>query len=473
MCVGVNRRTLILVATILGSSLAFLDAFIVALALPTIREQLHFGFAGQQWIALAYALALVALYLIAGALGDRFGRRRVFVAAVVAFAVASAAAGLAQNVEQLIAARAFQGIAAAFVSTNSLALIRAFYKEEAGRAIGIWTGATALATILGPPLGGLIVQAASWRLIFFMNLPLAAVSIVCILLGAREEGRTGPPRRFDLVGAALIAATLSLLTLGLERAPTHSASGVWWAFASSAVLLAGFIWWELRQEEPLLPLQLFRERTFAAANLETLLVYGALQSAGLYMPLYLQWLGLRATTASLVFIPTSLVLAAFSGRVGRYADEHGPRLPLTLGPLLLAAGYGVFATVGTHDEVWTRGALGVVLFSAGLVLVVAPITATALSAAPERYAGVASGVNTTVSRLGGVVSVAVAGLVITLVVHADAGADVIPFDRHEHGASASAAFRHAFEGGLGFAAALALAGACVGAFLLRKPAAPA
>src|SRR3954470_13516282 len=171
MCVGVNRRTLILVATILGSSLAFLDAFIVSLALPTIRERLHFGFAGQQWVALAYALALVALYLIAGAVGDRFGRRRVFVVAVAVFALASAAAGFAQDVNQLVAARVGQGIAAAFVSTNSLALIRAFYKEEAGRAIGIWTGATALATIAGPPLGGLIVELASWRLIFFINLP--------------------------------------------------------------------------------------------------------------------------------------------------------------------------------------------------------------------------------------------------------------------------------------------------------------
>ena len=275
-----NRRTLILVATILGSSLAFLDAFIVALALPTIREQLHFGFAGQQWIALAYALALVALYLIAGALGDRFGRRRVFVAAVVAFAVASAAAGLAQNVEQLIAARAFQGIAAAFVSTNSLALIRAFYKEEAGRAIGIWTGATALATILGPPLGGLLVQAGSWRLIFFINLPLAVVSVVCILLGPREDVRTGPPRRFDLVGAALIAGTLSLLTLGLERAQSHGAGGVWWAFAGFAASSPRLRLVGAAPGGAAAPLQLFRERTFAAANLETLLVYGALQSAG-------------------------------------------------------------------------------------------------------------------------------------------------------------------------------------------------
>src|SRR3954470_9121631 len=177
MCVGVNRRTLILVATILGSSLAFLDAFIVALALPTIREQLHFGFAGQQWIALSYALALVSLYLIAGALGDRFGRRRVFLASIIAFALASAAAGLAQTASQLIGARVGQGIAAAFVSTNSLALIRAFYKEEAGRAIGIWTAATALATIAGPPLGGLLVQVASWRLIFFINLPLGTVAV--------------------------------------------------------------------------------------------------------------------------------------------------------------------------------------------------------------------------------------------------------------------------------------------------------
>jgi EmrB/QacA subfamily drug resistance transporter len=466
----VDRRTLVLVATILGSSLAFLDAFIVSLALPTIREQLHFGFAGQQWVAIAYSLALVSLYLIAGALGDRLGRRRVFLAAIVAFAVASAAAGFAQDVDQLVAARVFQGIAAAFVSTNSLALIRAFYKEEAGRAIGFWTAATALATIAGPPLGGLIVDSASWRLIFFINLPLAAVSIVCMLLGAREEVRTGPPRRFDLVGAALIAATLGLLTLGLERAQAHGASGIWWAFAGSALLLGAFVAWELRREEPLLPLQLFRERMFAAANLETLLVYGALQSAGFYMPLYLQWLGLRAFTAGLVFIPTSLVLALFSARVGRFADEHGPRLPLTVGPLLLAAGYGVFATVQTHGEVWTRGVLAVALFSSGLVLVVAPITAAALSAAPERFAGVASGVNTTVSRLGGLVSVAVVGLVITLVVHADAGARTIAFDRHDHSARATHAFGHAFESGMGLAAALALAGAAVGFFGIRKPA---
>ena len=181
--------------------------------------------------------------------------------------------------------------------------------------------------------------------------------------------------------------------------------------------------WELRREEPLLPLQLFRERTFAAANLETLLVYGALQSAGLYMPLYLQWLGLRAFDRGPDLHPDEPRPRCSSRRrVGRYADEHGPRLPLTLGPLLLAAGYAVFATVQTHGEVWTRGSVGVALFSAGLVLVVAPITAAALSAAPARFAGIASGVNTTVSRLGGLVSVAVVGLVITLVVHADARA---------------------------------------------------
>src|SRR3954454_8132733 len=194
MCVGVNRRTLTLVATILGSSLAFLDAFIVTNALPTIRERLHFGFAGQQWIALSYALALVALYLIAGAIGDRFGRRRVFLVAIVAFAAASAFAALAQDVNQLIAARAAQGVAAAFVSTNSLALIRALYKQEAGRAIGIWTSATAFATIAAPPIGGLIIEHASWRLIFFINLPLGAIAIACLLLRGPEEARTRPGR---------------------------------------------------------------------------------------------------------------------------------------------------------------------------------------------------------------------------------------------------------------------------------------
>ena len=291
-----NRRTLILVATILGSSLAFLDAFIVALALPTIREQLHFGFAGQQWIALAYALALVSLYLIAGALGDRFGRRRVFVAADRRLRRRlGRAPGSRRTSSSSIAARAFQGIAAAFVSTNSLALIRALYKEEAGRAIGIWTGATALATIAGPPLGGLLVEAGSWRLIFFINLPLGAVAIVCILLGPREDVRTGPPRRFDLVGATLIASTLSLLTLGLERAQSHGAGGVWWAFAGFAVLFAGFIVWELRQRgaaapAPALPRAHVRGgEPRDAARLRRAAV------GGLYMPLYLQWLGLRAS----------------------------------------------------------------------------------------------------------------------------------------------------------------------------------
>ena len=470
--VAVDRRTLTLIATILGSSLAFLDAFVVTNALPTIRERLHFGFAGQQWIALSYALALVALYLIAGAVGDRLGRRRVFLVAIVAFAVASAVAALAQDVNQLIGARVGQGIAAAFVSTNSLALIRALYKEEAGRAIGIWTGATAFATIAGPPIGGLIIENASWRLIFFMNLPLGAIAIVCLLLGAREEARTGPPRRFDLVGAALIALTLGLLTLGLERAQTNGFARNWWAFAGAALLFAAFIALELRLEEPLLPLQLFRERMFAAANLETLLVYGALQSAGLYIPLYFQWLGLGPLAVSLLFIPPSLALIAFAGRAGRYADEHGPRVPLTLGPLLLGAGYVLYATVSTRHEVWTRGSGGVALFSAGLVLVVAPITAAALSAAPDRFAGIASGVNTTLSRLGGLVSVAVVGLVIALVVRQDAGRHEVAFDRHDHSALAAHAFSHAFRVGMTLAAALAFAGALVGFAWIRKPAAP-
>jgi EmrB/QacA subfamily drug resistance transporter len=456
----VDRRTLTLIAAILGSSLAFLDAFIVQIALPTMRDKLHFGFVGAQWVVLSYSLALVALYLIAGAVGDRFGRRRVFLTAIAWFAIASAVAGFAPNVGVLVGARVAQGIAAAFVSTNSLAMIRVLYKEQAGQAIGTWTAATSAALIVGPSIGGLIVL-WSWRLIFFINLPLSIVAVVCILLGAKEEESPGARRRFDLVGAGLGAAAFLLLTLGLTRAQKHSFASVWWLLALAAVAFVAFIVLELRLEEPLLPLGLFKERVFAAANLETFLVYGALQSAGFYIAQYLQsdGIGLSSLWASFFFIPPSILLTVLSRRVGRFADQHGPRLPLAVGPLLLAAGYGLFATVGNRHELWIYGIPGAALFSVGLVLIVAPITAAALSAAPDRFAGVASGVNTTLSRLGGLTSIAVVGLVIAGV----AGNDVSLFKKgHESGHELTAS-RHGFEAGMGFAAGLALAGAAVGA----------
>jgi len=457
----VDRRTLSLIAAILGSSLAFLDAFIVQIALPTMSRKLHFGLVGEQWVMLSYSLALVALYLIAGAVGDRFGRRPVFLGAVAAFAAASAIGGFATNVEVLVVARTLQGIAAAFVSTNSLALIRVLYKEQAGTAIGTWTAATSAALMVGPSLGGLLVQLWSWRLIFFINLPLSIVAVLCILAGAREDETPGARRTFDLIGAALGASSFLLLTLGLTRVQKHSFAGEWWLFVLAVIAFAGFVVRELRTEDPLLPLGLFRERVFAAANLETFLIYGALQSAGFYMALYLQSeaIGLSPVVASFFFIPTSIVLTLLSRRVGRFADEHGAWLPLTVGPVLLAGGYLLFATVTSPDDVWLRGVPGVALFSAGLVLIVAPITATALSAAPERYAGIASGVNTTLSRLGGLVSIALVGLVIAAV----AGQDVHVFEKEGQSKQEATSSQHGFEAGMAFAAGLALAGGAVAA----------
>jgi EmrB/QacA subfamily drug resistance transporter len=470
----VDRRTLILVATILGSSLAFLDAFVVALALQRIASGIHLGFSGQQWVVLSYSITLGSLYLIAGAAGDRLGRRRVFLAGVVAFAATSAAAGLAPSAGWLIGARAAQGVAAAFVTTNSLALLRAFYKEESGRAIGLWSAWTAGASIAGPPIGGALAE-ISWRLIFFINLPLAALCVVCVLAGAREEERPNRARRFDVAGAVLAAASLALLTFGLERLEKHSLADTWWAFAGAAAAFALFLVRETRAAEPLLPLGLFRERLFAAANLQTFLVYGALQSASIYMALYLQFLGLSPKEAGLVFIPTSLALALFSARAGRYADRHGPRVPLTVGPLLLMAGYLLFSRVGSKDDLWTWGIAGLIALSLGLPLIVAPITATALAAAPAELAGIASGVNTTLSRLGGLVAVPVLGLAIAVVFYHYAPDSAKPFALHVHSDAVQTATVRAFRIGMQLAACLAAAGALVAAVALRRqaPAEPA
>lgn len=425
-----------LVATILGSSIAFVDATVVNVALPVMGRRLGLGLAGRQWVYLSYSLALAALYLPAGALGDRIGLRRTFVAGTAGFAVASALAGASPSGAWLLAARVLQGVAAAFLTTSSLALLRATFREESGRAVGLWTAWTGIATIVGPPVGGALVQYASWRWIFFLNLPLAAGAAV--LAGAADEPAEGPARGpFDVPGAVLLAAGLGTLTYALvERGP-------WWLLAPAGAALAGALLHEARTPEPMLPLGLFRERAFAAANAETFLVYAALAASSFYVVLYLQLVvGYSPLVASLVLIPVSVVMLLLAGRFGQLADRHGPRLYLTLGPILLAAGMLLWELVASRSA-WAALAGGTLLFALGLAVTVAPITATALGAAPERYAGVAAGVNNTVSRVGGLVAVALVGLVISLV----AGSLTVA----------------SFRAGMTVAAGLALASAVVGA----------
>jgi EmrB/QacA subfamily drug resistance transporter len=453
-----QRRRLTLTATIIGSSLAFIDATVVIVALPTIEEDLGLGLSGQQWVFLAYSLALAALYLPGGAIGDKFGRRRTFIAGAGAFALASLLAGAAPNEEVLLLARVLQGIAGAFLTTNSLALLRATYGDQAGRAVGLWTAFTSVATIAGPPVGGALVEWVSWRWIFLINLPLAGLAVIAAQLGRGEEERaqlrTG---RLDLPGAVLAAIGLGTLTYGLVEGADRGFAEVWWSFLVGAVALLAFVVVERRTEQPMLPFELFRRRNFAAANLETFLVYGSLYGVFVYLTIYIQSLGFTPFEAGLIQIPTSVVMILLAARFGAISDRIGPRLLLTVGPVLVGLGTLLYLPITERADFWTWGIAGLLVFAVGLAMVVAPITATALKSAPTEFAGIASAVNNTVSRTGSLTSIAVIGLVIQRVYESQGGTGT-PL---ELGDANSAANVDAFRAGMLVAAALAFAGAIV------------
>ena len=459
-----SRKRLTLVATMVGSSLAFIDATVVIVALPTIERDLGLGLAGQQWIFLSYSLALAALYLVGGAIGDRYGRRTVFIAGAAGFALASLLAGAAPNGGLLILARALQGVAGAFLTTNSLALLRAVYAEQAGRAIGLWTSFTSIATIAGPPAGGALVEWVSWRWIFLINLPLAGLTVVLAHLGRCDERAQLRVGRLDLPGATLAAVGFGGLTYALVEGAGRGFGELWWAFLVAAAALSAFAFVERRVSEPLLPFELFRRRNFAVANAETFLVYAALYGFLVFFTLYLQFLGFSPFQAGLVNIPTSAVMILLAARFGALADRQGPRLYLTAGPVLIGAGTLVFTLVAEKSDFWTAGIAGLALFSLGLAMLVAPITATALKSAPQAYAGVASGVNSTVSRLGSLLAIAIIGLVISLVFHGQVdNADAVPLAKEQRASELRDASRDGFRAGMLLAAGLAFAGAAIAA----------
>jgi len=457
-----SPRGLTLAATALGSALAFIDTTVVVVALPTIRDDLGFGLAGQQWIYLSYSLSLAALYLVSGGLGDRYGRRETFVAGVVAFAVASVLCGIAPSLGVLIAARFLQGIGGAILTTNSLALLREVYGAESGRAIGLWTAFTSLATLAGPPAGGALVEWVSWRWIFFLNVPLAVVTVVLALAGrcpSQEETRVG---RLDVVGAALAALGLGALTYALVEGADQGFGAVWWAAAAAVVLLAGFLLWERRTAEPLLPLGLFRDRNFAVSNGATFLVYAALGGVILWLPVYLQFIGFSPFEAGLALVPTSVMMILLSARFGMLAGRRGPRLFLTVGPALVGTGILVLLPMQDKSDFWIYGLPGLLLFAFGLAMLVAPITNTAIASAPMALAGIASGVNQTVARVGGLIAVAVIGLVIALVFEANTSVPgAQPLAQGQRVPSARQASTDGFRAGMTLAAALAFAGAAV------------
>ncbi len=401
-------------ATILGSSMAFIDATAVSIALPVLQTSLRASVSGAQWVVEAYSLSLSALVLVGGSLGDRVGRRRVFAIGVAVFAVSSAACGFALDVRWLVAARAMQGVGAALLVPSSLAILgAAFSPQERGRAVGTWSALTAVATAVGPVAGGWLVQVASWRFVFFLNLPIAA-AVLAITLRKVPETRNPSAGSLDLAGALLATAGLGTLVYGLIEAPAAGWSNprVWGSLAAGGAALAGFVVVERTSLHPMVPLELFRIRAFAGANLLTLFLYAALSAAMFFLPFVLiQAQGYSPTAAGLAFLPLIVLLFALSRWAGAIADRFGPRLPLTVGPAIAAVGFVLLAVPGEGARYATAFLPALLVLGLGMAITVAPLTTAVLNAVNRQQAGSASGINNAIARVAGLLAIAALGIV--------------------------------------------------------------
>jgi EmrB/QacA subfamily drug resistance transporter len=451
-------RRLTLAATVLGSSMAYVTA--INVAVPAIGADLDIDLGGQQWLILSYSLALASLYLVAGALGDRLGRRKMFMVGATGFAVASALGGLAPSAPVLIVARVLQGAAGALLTTGSLSLLRSTFADESGRAIGIWTAGTGAVSLAGPPIGGALVEWASWRWIFYLNLPLALGAVYLAWLGrGASTRREAAPARLDVLGAALVALGLGFVTYGIVQGGEQGFAAIAWAFALGGVALVAFVVRELRARDPLLPLFLFRDHDFILVNVSTLLVYSALAGSTFFLVLFLQSVvGFKPFEAGLLLLPPTVVMLALAPLFGRLADRLGARLFLVAGPLVMASGMLLWLRVDDRT-LWDGLLPGLLLYGLGLSMIVAPITAAAMLSAPERYSGVAAGVNSTFSRLGSLFAIAVLGLVISLVFAARTDdPDLVPLALGEGSPELVAGSTDAFRAAMIVAAALAVGG---------------
>jgi EmrB/QacA subfamily drug resistance transporter len=408
-----RRKRWILIACTLGSTVAFVDTSVVNVALPAIQDDLGGGLLAQQWIANAYLLAVGALLLVGGSLGDIYGQRRVFVGGLVGFAAFSAACAVAPSAELLIAARALQGAAAAALVPMALALISTtFGPAERGRAIGAWTAWSGVGVALGPLVGGQLVDLGSWRWIFALNLPLVAITLLLALAFIPAVGRRAD-RRLDLIGAVSGSVALAALTFGLLQQPSEgwASPAVWGALALGVALSGAFLVHEHRSPQPMLPLGLFRRRNFAVGNLETFAMYGGIGLLFFYLVIYLQQVaGYSALQAGLAMMPVTLLLLLLAGYFGGLADRLGPRLFMTAGPLIAAVGLASLLRLGADVDFVTEVLPGLLAFSLGLAMTVAPLTATVLGDVDEVDAGLASGANNAIARLAGMVGIAVVGV---------------------------------------------------------------
>ena len=412
------RKRWILVATVLGSSLTFIDGSALGVALPAIQNDLGAGPAATQWVSNAYLLTLGALVLIGGAAGDRFGRRKVFLIGVAVFALASIACGLAPTVELLIAGRAVQGIGAALLTPGALAVIgSAFPPEERGKAFGTWAGAGAIFGMIGPLVGGWLADAADWRFIFWINPPLALLTVL-ITLKAVPESRDEKARGLDGLGALLAIGGLGGLTWALTAAPDLGWTDplILTGLIGGAVLLAAFLWAEARQRHPMMPLGLFRSSVFSGINLLTLLLYFALGGAMFFLPFDLIRVhGWSATMAGAAMLPFAVIMGLFSGLAGKMADRFGAKLSLSLGPILAGVGLALLALPAPGAGYVDGPLAGMTVMAVGMTLAVGPLTAAVMGAVPPGHTGVASGINNAVARVAGLLAIALLGVILSAV----------------------------------------------------------
>jgi EmrB/QacA subfamily drug resistance transporter len=406
-----GRGRWVLAATVGGSAIASIDATVVGIALPAIGRDLGAGLATLQWVVTAYTMTLAGLLLVAGALGDRYGRRRVFTIGVIWFAVASVLCSVAATPSTLIGARALQGVGAALLTPGSLAILEAtFVSVDRAKAIGAWSGLTGVASAVGPFLGGWLVQAASWRLIFAINLPIAVAVVIIARRHIPESRDPGAAGRVDVAGGTLVTLGLVGLTYGLIEGSAigWSSLPVLAALLLGGVLLIGFVGWEQHTQAPILPLRLFTSTRFTATNLVTFAVYGALGGALFLLPIQLQQVsGYSPLQAGISLLPVTAIMLLLSARSGAVATRIGPRLPMSLGPVLVGIGLALFTRIDASGTYITQVLPAVTVLGLGLAVTVAPLTATVLAAVPARHAGVASAVNNDVARAAGLIAVAV------------------------------------------------------------------